>query len=109
MGGYFSRVLRRNSVAARADIEEKKMFGGMTFMLGGHLCCGVAGGELVLRLGKTGAFEAFEISIARYCDFTGKPMKTMVSVKLEGYQDDGALKKWVRRAVDFTSSQPAKR
>ena len=50
----------RQILASRTDVEEKKMFGGLTFMLGGHMCCGVAGGELVLRLGKAGALEALE-------------------------------------------------
>ncbi len=104
--GLAARV--RDLFASRTDIEEKKMFGGLTFMVGGHMCCGVAGDELVVRVGKARAREAVKRPHARYCDFTGTPMKAMVSITPEGFESDEALKGWVRQAVEFAGSQPPK-
>ncbi len=84
------------------------MFGGLTFMVGGHMCCGMAGDELVVRVGKDGAREAVKRPHARYCDFTGRLMKTMVSITAEGFESDEASKGWVRQAVEFAGSQPPK-
>ncbi len=84
------------------------MFGGLTFMVGGHMCCGVAGDELVVRVGKAGAREAVKRPHARYCDFTGRPKKTMVSITPEGFESDEALNGWVRQAVEFAGSLPPK-
>jgi len=85
------------------------MFGGLTFMLGGHMCCGVAGHDLVLRLGEPRAAKAVGRPHVRYCDFTGRPMKTMVTVAPDGLADGEALTKWVRQAVNFVRSQPPKK
>ncbi len=104
--GLVARV--RDLLGSRTDIEEKRMFGGLTFMVGGHMCCGVAGDELVVRVGIAGAREAIKRPHARYCDFTGRPMKTMVSITPEGFESDEALKSWVRQAVEFAGSQPPK-
>ena len=97
--GLAARV--RGLLASRTDIEEKSMFGG-------HMCCGVAGDELVVRVGIAGARGAVKRPHARYCDFTGRPMKTMVSITPEGFESDEALNGWVRQAVEFAGSQPPK-
>jgi TfoX/Sxy family transcriptional regulator of competence genes len=48
----------RKLLADRSDLTERRMFGGLTFMVRGHMCCGVQGNELILRLGPDGAGEA---------------------------------------------------
>jgi TfoX/Sxy family transcriptional regulator of competence genes len=85
------------------------MFGGITFILRGHMCCGVVNDELVLRLGPEQGEKALKQPYTRECDFTGRPMKGMVMVTTpSGYKTDGALRKWVRQAADFVLSLPAK-
>lgn len=84
------------------------MFGGLTFMLGGHMCCGIAGDELFVRLGRKGAEAAANKPHARHCDFIGRPMKTMVSIEPEGFKSDDALGVWIQRAVTFAAAQPPK-
>lgn len=98
----------RNALNGIGGIEEKPMFGGLTFMLQGNMCCGVAKDDLVLRVGPEGAETAVQKPHVRLCDFTGKPMKGMVMVSPAGCGDDGALREWVAMAVEFAGSLPAK-
>jgi TfoX/Sxy family transcriptional regulator of competence genes len=98
----------RKTLARTPGVVEKKMFGGLAFLVDGHMCCGVLGTTLVLRLGEEGAAEALREPHTRPMDFTGKPMKSMIYVAPEGYGPDAALRRWVRQAVAFVSSLPAK-
>lgn len=98
----------RKALARRQGAAEKKMFGGITFTLRGHMCCGVVNDELVLRLGPEQGEKALTKPHTRKCDFTGRPMKGMVMVTPGGYKTDVALRKWVRQAIDFVLSLPAK-
>lgn len=88
--------------------SEKRMFGGICFMLHGNMCCGVVKDRLMLRLGPEGAEKALAQPHAEPMDFTGKPMKSMVYVVPEGYTNDDALMRWVELAVAFVSTLPAK-
>ncbi len=98
----------RKILKARKGVSERKMFGGITFLLNGNMCCGVVNKDLVLRLGETGASRALKLSHARPMDYTGKPLKSMVYVGPKGFQTDAALRKWVRHAADYARSLPAK-
>ena len=84
------------------------MFGGLTFMLGGHMCCGIAGGELFIRLERKGAEQAARKPHARFGDFIGRPMKTIVSITPQGFETDDALGDWIQEAVAFAAAQPPK-
>ncbi len=95
----------RRLLGARDDVAEKRMFGGLTFMVAGHMCCGVTRDELVLRLGKAGAAAAVAKPHVRYCDFTGRPMKTMVTIAHAGFAGEAELGAWVRLAVDFAETE----
>lgn len=92
----------RKALGRRAGITEKRMFGGLAFLLHGNMCCGVVGKDLMLRLGE-GAARALEEPHVRPMDFTGKPLKTMVYVK-----PGAALERWVGRAVTFARTLPPK-
>ena len=92
----------------RRGIEEKKMFGGLAFMLNGNMCCGVIKRDLVLRLGKQGAAEALDEPYTREMDFTGRSLKTMIYVSPTGYRRDTDLRRWVGRAADYVKSLPRK-
>jgi TfoX/Sxy family transcriptional regulator of competence genes len=70
-----SRV--REILAEIGDVAERKMFGGIAFMVSGHMCCGVINDDLVLRLGPEAAQKALKHPHVRPMDFTGRPMKDM--------------------------------
>ena len=101
---------RVRAVLARTlRVEEKRMFGGLTFMVGGHMCCGVVGRDLMLRVGPQAHAEALTMAHARAMDFTGRPLKGMVYVAAAGTRADADLEAWVDRALTFVSSLPAKK
>jgi len=98
----------RRALAPRTDIDERKMFGGLAFLMHGNMCCGVVKDTLVVRLGNDGAAAALAEPHARPMDFTGKPMKSMVYVGPEGIADDDDLNRWLGRAIAFAETLPPK-
>ncbi|MGE0786359.1 MAG: TfoX/Sxy family protein [Sandaracinaceae bacterium] len=88
--------------------DEKRMFGGLAFMVRGHMTVGIVGDELMVRVGKDAYPEAVALPHARPMTFTGKPMTTMVYVAAEGIEDDRALEEWLARALAHNATQPAK-
>jgi TfoX/Sxy family transcriptional regulator of competence genes len=98
----------RDALGKRKGITERKMFGGLAFLLNGNMCCGVMGDQLMLRLGESGAVEALAEPHTLPMDFTGRPMKNMVYVEPAGLASEEALRRWVGQAVAFASSLPAK-
>ena len=98
----------RGVLKRRRGIAEKKMFGGLAFMLNGNMCCGVIGKDLVLRLGKQGAAKALDQPHTREMDFTGRPLKTMVYIGPAGYRRDADLCRWVGQAAEYARSLPGK-
>jgi len=84
------------------------MFGGVAFMVNGHMCCGVVGDDLVVRTGPDAHDEVVSEPHARPMDFSGKPMKGFVYVSAPGYKTAAALKKWTQRGLDFVLSLPPK-
>jgi hypothetical protein len=88
-------------------VTERQMFGGLAFMLGGHLLCGVVKDALMLRLGPEGAGRALGQPHVRPMDFTGRPMKGMVFVDPPGL-DDGELRQWVDAAAGYVRGLPPK-
>ena len=99
----------REVLEARAELSERRMFGGIAFMLSGNMCCGVIGEDLMVRLGPEEAPQALKEDGVRPMDFTGKPMKTAVYVSPEVTADDSKLAEWVEAGADFASSLPAKK
>lgn len=98
----------RSVLSANQGLTEKKMFGGLTFLLQGNMCCGVMKDDLVVRVGPDAFDDALAGPGARPMDFTGRPMKGMVYVGPRGFESDEALSQWVQRGVDFALSLPAK-
>jgi TfoX/Sxy family transcriptional regulator of competence genes len=97
----------RAVLAGEQGLTERKMFGGLAFMIGGNMACGVVKGELMLRLGAEGADAALDEAHVREMDFTGRPMTGMVYVERAGL-DDAGLHRWVEQAAAFARSLPAK-
>lgn len=89
-------------------VTERKMFGGLAFMLDGHMFCGIVKDELMLRLGPEGEDAALDRPHVRPMDFTGRPMSGMVFVAQDGLRG-AALRRWVEEAAAFVRTLPPKR
>jgi hypothetical protein len=106
---YDERLATRlRSALAGTATSERKMFGGLAFLINGNLCCGIVGHRLMVRVGPRGHDAALREPHCRPMDFTGKPMKGMVFVEPAGFATDSSLTAWVQLGVDFASSLPAK-
>jgi TfoX/Sxy family transcriptional regulator of competence genes len=100
------RIRRR--LARRKNVEERKMFGGVGFLLNGNLLVGVWKESLVLRLGPDEGKEALKEPHVKEFDITGRPMRNWVLVEPEGVEDDDQLSDWIQRAMKFVGALPAK-
>jgi TfoX/Sxy family transcriptional regulator of competence genes len=100
---------RVRAVLPAADtVTERQMFGGLAFMLGGHMFCGVVKDSLMVRLGPDHAERALDQPHVRPMDFTGRPMTGMVFVGPGGLHGP-ALRDWVDAAAGYARSLPPKR
>jgi TfoX/Sxy family transcriptional regulator of competence genes len=95
----------RALLADRTDVSERRMFGGLTFMVAGHMCCGVNGDELIVRLDPDREDNALTDPNARPMDFTRRPMRGFVTVQPEGLKG-AQLHRWVQEAVTQAESLP---
>jgi TfoX/Sxy family transcriptional regulator of competence genes len=98
----------RKALSQRDDVSERRMFGGLTFMVTGHMCCGVIGYRLVVRLGTESAGKALGEPHTSTMTFTGRALKGFVYVDADGASSGPALQSWVRRAVAFAATLPGK-
>jgi TfoX/Sxy family transcriptional regulator of competence genes len=91
----------RAIVGRRSGVSEKQMFGGLAFLVGGNMFCGVVGSELMVRVGP----DAYEATLARpharQMDFTGRTMKGLVYVSPEGIASADGLRAWVDQGFRF--------
>ncbi len=94
----------RELLSGRTDVTEKKMIGGLCFMVKGRICCSVSGrGGLVVRVGA----DAYQATLGEpHIVLGGRTMTGFVRVGPEGYRTDAGLKKWVKRGVDFVATMP---
>jgi hypothetical protein len=99
--------VRRVAVDIDGDVTERRMFGGLAFMVDGHMFVGVVGEELMLRLGEEEADRALDRDHVRPMDFTGRTMKGFVFIGADGLRGR-ALRTWVLRAATFAQSLPPK-
>lgn len=98
----------RQALKRRRGISERKMFGGIAFLLNGNMCCGVNNTDIMLRLVKDGAEKALSERHTRVMDFTGTPLSTMVYLRPAGYRKDEDLVRWLKRAIDYAKTLPPK-
>mgnify|MGYP006001413201 CR=1 FL=1 len=98
----------REQFQDRPDLVEKKMFGGLCFMVAGNMCCGIVGDTLMCRVGPEQYQDCLLQPHAREMDFTGKTLKGMVYVAPEGIESDQDLAAWISRCLHFVGSLPAK-
>ena len=97
-----SRV--RELLAGEPGAFEKKMFGGLSFIISGNMACGVLNDDLVVRVGPDAHNDAMAQPHVRPMDFTGRPMKGMVYVGAAGFESHDDLKVWVDRGLRFARS-----
>lgn len=91
----------RKTLVKQKAVEEKKMMGGLTFMVNGKMCVGVLKDELMARIDPDVYDIALQRSGCREMDFTGKPMKGFVFINPEGTNNEKDLKYWIELALDF--------
>ncbi len=98
----------RDAVARRPDIEEKKMFGGVGFLMNGNMLVGVWKDSLIVRIGPENYEPALLEPFVGEFDITGRAMKGWVLVEPEGIEIDAALQAWIERATMFVETLPKK-
>ena len=98
----------RTHLGKPAGLVEKKMFGGIAFLLNGNMCCGVHRDALIVRLDPAETARALSEPQTRVFDLTGRPMKGWILVDPKGLATDARLGKWVDRARKYAGSLPAK-
>jgi TfoX/Sxy family transcriptional regulator of competence genes len=98
----------RGVLADRPDVSEKRMFGGIVFMIRGHMSVGIAKDDLMVRVGRDSHDELVRQPHARPMDFTGRPMKGFLYVSSPGLESDADLERWVGHGVKHALSLPAK-
>ena len=98
----------RQFVAGRSGVIEKKMFGGIGFLVNGNMLVGIWKNLLIARIGPEAAESALkEPNIVEF-DITGKPMKGWVMVEPDGIETDEQLRVWIQRSLEFVSKLPKK-
>jgi TfoX/Sxy family transcriptional regulator of competence genes len=98
----------RDLFGGAPDVVEKKMFGGVAFMVAGNMACGIIGDDLMVRVTRNDYDSTLALPHARQMDMTGRPMRGFVVVDAEGLAEDADLEQWVDRGVDFVRTLPPK-
>jgi TfoX/Sxy family transcriptional regulator of competence genes len=98
----------RSLLEDRGRVTERRMFGGLAFLVRGNMTVGIVNDQLMVRVGPDTYGAALRQPHARAMDFTGRPMKGFVFVSPEGFESDSDLAQWVERGVTYGASLPAK-
>jgi len=94
----------RAIVGPRETVTEKKMFGGLAFLLNGKMFCGIAHEDLMVRVGPARYEQALAEAHVRPMDFTGRPMMGYVFVGPVGTRTASAVGRWVTESLDFVGT-----
>jgi len=108
--GYNKDLVQRirEFLEKTSGVSEKKMFGGIAFMVNGNMTVGVIKDELIVRVGKEYYTQALKEDFTREMDFTGKPLKGIIFVEAEGISEDSVLHYWINKGLKFTQTLPHK-
>ena len=98
----------RGALRGRDGVTERKMFGGIAFMVGGNMAVGVIRDDLMVRVGPDAHDEALAQPHVRVMDFAHRPMKGMIYVAPAGVATDPELARWVDAGADFAETLPPK-
>ena len=99
---------RIRSELGEVPIVEKKMFGGVGFLLNGNLACGVNKNDLIVRIDPEKHTALLNKPHVRPFDMTGRPMKGWLVVEADGVKTDKQLSRWIKEGVEFASTLPEK-
>ncbi len=105
--GLAQRV--RKALGDRPSVTEKKMFGGLAFLVDGKMFVGISGSRLMARIGTERYDDALALAHVREMAFTGRPMKGYVYIDPSGLADDNDLVAWVTWCVGYVAALPAKK
>jgi TfoX/Sxy family transcriptional regulator of competence genes len=105
-GGLAERV--RTALAGSTGVAERKMFGGLCYLLRGNMFCGVVDDHLMVRVGAEAYQAALAMPHTREMDFTGRPLRGLVYVAPTGIRTKRALAVWLERGMAYARSLPAK-
>ena len=110
MPNYDAEVADRvlHVLADRDDVAEKRMVGGLSFLVGGNMCCGVTGELLMIRVGAEGREQALAEPHVSAMEFAGRSLSGFVCVDQQGFRTEAALAAWIQRGLDVVSRLPAK-
>jgi TfoX/Sxy family transcriptional regulator of competence genes len=98
----------RQKLIPIVQVDEKKMFGGIAFMVNGNMLVGVIKDSIIVRVGPDGHAAALKQDGARPFDMTGRPMSGWVMVSEKGYDSEAALERWIHLALEFVKTLPTK-
>ena len=98
----------RQLLSGRSDVAEKKMVGGLSFLVNGNMCCGVTGVALMVRVSAESRDQALREPHVRPMLFAGRALSGFICIEPEGYAADEALASWIQRGLDFACGLPAK-
>lgn len=87
---------------------EKKMFGGVGYLLNGNLACGVNGDDLIVRVDPEKHSVLLKKPHAKPFALTGRPMKGWLLVEADGCKTEKQLSTWIKEGIEFASTLPAK-
>lgn len=92
----------------RTDLDEKRMFGGIAWLVNGNVAVGVFEESLISRIGPEEYKTALNRPGIREFDITGRPMKGWIMASDEAINEDNGLNYWIEKGLEFGSSLPAK-
>jgi TfoX/Sxy family transcriptional regulator of competence genes len=98
----------RFRLGRRKHFTERKMFGGICFLLKGNMCCGVIGTELIIRVKPEQAESILKEKHTRVFDFSGRPSRSLVFVGPKALQKEADLSRWLQLTVKFATALPPK-
>jgi len=98
----------RAILSDRADVAERRMMGGMCFMVAGHMCCGASGDRLMVRVGREAYPSVLREPHVRPLDLGGRRPAGYVLVEREGFGSEALLRWWVDRALAVVAALPSR-
>lgn len=100
---------RVRKILAKVDgVSEKKMFGGLCFLINGNMAIGLVNDDLMIRVGPNSYEKLLAQPNVRIMDFTRKPLKGFLYIGSKGTDSDKDLRKWMSKGIEFAGSLPVK-